>query len=171
MAYLILKMGETPEELNKGNYYILVYKPVRRYNEQRLFNDIRRFAKNANDIPTLLVNYLQWYNNYIISTQTPPFLFVSPYFYDFPGYRMTFVMSYEKQYGKGFHYGFIRTYRNPSEVKTWFEEKPIDLYTQTSYNVTKTYVYFSDRAGRYLSGLIMYSDLCQTLVPLAGPIV
>jgi len=197
MAYVVLRMGDNTKDLRQGRFYILFMREVaKRYDLFRFENDIKRIAKenSVNDVKTLLIRYLDWYREFYISNMRwiYPFVFPSVYYEGKTWFFETFVLDFEKRYGRGFHAGLLDVYPNPENVRTWRElgdyvgvedyvsevnyvggvdyvdevEEYEDLYMQGTANLNQGYyVYFANRIGgdRVISGLHVQTDMCTIL--------
>jgi len=197
MAYVVLKMGDNPADIRRGKFYILFMREEpKRYDLFRFENDIKKIAKDNSvyDVKTLLIRYLSWYREFYISNMRwiTPFVFPSPYYEGKTWFFETFVLDFEKRYGRGFHAGLLDVYPNPERVRTWRElgdyvgiedyvsevnyvgevdyvdevEEYEDLYMQTGANLNQGYyVYFANRIGgdRVISGLHVQTDMCTIL--------
>jgi hypothetical protein len=191
MAYVVLRMGDNPRDMRQGKFYILFMREEpKRYDLFRFEKDIKKLARDnsVNDVKTLLIRYLDWYREFYISNMRwiSPFVFPSVYYEGKTWFFETFVLEFEKRYGRGFHAGLLDNYPNPENVRTWRElgdyvgiedyvsevdyvgevDEYEDLYMQTGANLDQGYyVYFANRIGRdrVISGLHVQTDMCTIL--------
>jgi hypothetical protein len=191
MAYVVLRMGDNPRDMRQGKFYILFMREEpKRYDLFRFEKDIKKLARDnsVNDVKTLLIRYLDWYREFYISNMRwiSPFVFPSVYYEGKPWFFETFVLEFEKRYGRGFHAGLLDNYPNPENVRTWRElgdyvgiedyvsevdyvgevEEYEDLYMQAGANLNQGYyVYFANRieGDRVISGLHVQADMCTIL--------
>jgi len=191
MGYAVLRMGDNPEDMRRGKFYILFIRDVpKRYDLLRFEKDIKKIAKDNSvyDVKTLLIRYLDWYREFYISNMRwiYPFVFPSVYYEGKTWFFETFVLKFEKEKGRGFHAGLLDVYPNPDNVRTWRElgdyvgiedyvsevdyvgevEEEEDLYMQKGANVDQGYyVYFANRieGDRVISGLHVQTDMCTIL--------